>query len=191
MDNYKFGLASEYLYNFVYNDFCSNYIEMSKTLIKSEEEKEATLNVLIHTLKSILIMLSPFTPFICEELYLMLPAHLPSIMEETYPKTIRLTNKKYAKEVAIIIEIISEVRRYKNENNLAPNEKIALYIDNLDFDLSSYVEILSKLAFVDEIHLGKPDTNLPSALIENISIYFYKDVDKEALKTSLLSKKLD
>jgi valyl-tRNA synthetase len=189
MDNYQFGLASEYLYNFVYDDFCSNYIEMSKILLKDETQIEDTLNVLYGTLKSILIMLSPFTPFICEELYLSLPGHLPSIMEESYPKALKIKKSEKDNEVRLIINLITAIRHYKNEENINVNDDLDLYITNLTFDFEKYQEIVKTLTRVKNIYFTEPSATLPSALVGDMKVYFAKVIDKETLKAQLLRKK--
>lgn len=97
MDRYQFGLASEYLYHFVYDDFCSNYIEISKVLLKEDPNNTTPFDVLVHVLKAVILMIYPFTPFISEELYLNLPTHLDSIMLESYPTSKGRVNKKLKK----------------------------------------------------------------------------------------------
>ena len=57
MDRYELGLASNYLYNFVYDDFCSQYLEMSKVVLQNTNEKQKTYDVLYHGLKSIIMMI--------------------------------------------------------------------------------------------------------------------------------------
>ena len=68
------------LYEFIWHYFADVYIEQSK---KRREEAQPYLE---HILKTMLILLHPFMPFITEELYLQLPNHLESIMLEKWPK---------------------------------------------------------------------------------------------------------
>jgi valyl-tRNA synthetase len=63
MDKYELGNAATYLYNFVYDDFCSFYIESTKSYLKNEHAN-VTKKVLIHVLKGILTMIYPYSPFI-------------------------------------------------------------------------------------------------------------------------------
>ena len=90
MDKFEFGMASQYLYNFVYNDFCGNYLEVSKVSLQSNDInlQNETKQVLVEVLKNIILLIYPFTPFIAEELYQNLPTHLDSIMLEQYPQEI-------------------------------------------------------------------------------------------------------
>ena len=87
MDAYEYGIASSNLYNFVYDDFCSFYLEMTKVTLKNENTyKEGTYFTLLTTLQAVIMMIYPFSPFISEEIYLSLPEHKDSIMLELYPE---------------------------------------------------------------------------------------------------------
>ena len=87
MDKYEFANASTHLYNFIYDDFTSWYLELSKVSLKfNDEEYNKTIRrVLLTILKGIILMIYPYTPFIGEEIYLSLPEHKESIMLESYP----------------------------------------------------------------------------------------------------------
>ena len=79
MDAFKFNLVCSELYNFIWDDFCDNYIEMSKVNLNK--------SVLLYTLTSILKMLHPIMPFVTEEIYQSLPLKdAESIMISEYPK---------------------------------------------------------------------------------------------------------
>ena len=129
MDKYDFNAASAHLYNFVYDDFCSQYLEMSKVSLNGDNEKSknVTKQVLLTCLKNIILLIYPYTPFIAEELYCSLPNHLDSIMLETYPKYDKSmvdTSKDY--QVELLFNLIKDVRNYKIENKLAPNANLEL-----------------------------------------------------------------
>ena len=84
MDKYEFNLFGSETYDFIYNDFCSNYIEFSKF----NSESNTTKSVLCYILTGILKMLHPFMPFVTEEIYSMLPIkEEESIMITEYPKS--------------------------------------------------------------------------------------------------------
>ncbi len=128
MDKYDFNIVGSELYNFVYDDFCSNYIEMAKYSI----EDITTKSVLCHVLTGILKMLHPFMPFVTEEIYQMLPIkEEDSIMISTYPKY----SKKYIFDVEenIVddqIEFIKNFRNIKAENNITKDMKVMFDTDD-------------------------------------------------------------
>jgi len=187
MDKYEFGIASTHLYNFVYDDFCSWYLEMSKVTLQDENMSNATtLNLLYHSIKSILMMIYPFTPFIAEEIYQSLPGHKHSIMEEEYPQSIVVNNaEKYIHDVDIIIKMISDIRSFKKENNLAPNAHINVFFRHPEFDLSPYYPYLKRFGFIDEITIS--NQNHPE-----LRSYFYGSavmtIDAVIDQTSIISK---
>ncbi|MDD7381805.1 MAG: valine--tRNA ligase, partial [Bacillales bacterium] len=82
MEKYDFANASTHLYNFVYDDLASSYLEFCKIKLNSssKELKDNTKAVLLKVLKSIILMIYPYTPFIAEEIYQQLPGHKESIM---------------------------------------------------------------------------------------------------------------
>ena len=128
MDKYDFNIVGSELYNFVYDDFCSNYIEMAKYSI----EDITTKSVLCHVLTGILKMLHPFMPYVTEEIYQKLPIkEEDSIMISTYPKY----SKKYIFDVEenIVddqIEFIKNFRNIKAENNITKDMKVMFDTDD-------------------------------------------------------------
>ena len=126
---YEIGFASTLIYNFVYDDFCSWYLEFSKlSLNKGDEQRhQTTLQVLYHILKSTLIMLHPFAPFITEAIYLQLPQHLASLYLELYPQPIPLGQVDVS--FSMLQTMIGDVRAYKVQHQLAPNAALKLALD--------------------------------------------------------------
>ncbi|HAS56408.1 MAG TPA: valine--tRNA ligase [Firmicutes bacterium] len=157
MEKYEFGAASSILYNFVYDDFCSFYLEMSKITLLDESKKEITKNVLHVVIKSIILMIYPYTPFIAEEMYLSLPNHKKSIMEESYPSYQKeFVSASFEKKGELLKKMISDIRGYKSSSKIAPNAKMDIYLSpkmpfkGMDiylerFVFASKVEICSKL----------------------------------------------
>ncbi|MBO4286411.1 MAG: valine--tRNA ligase [Bacilli bacterium] len=133
MDKYDFNAASGHLYNFVYDDYCGQYLEMSKVSLNGSDEKKknTTYQILYKCLKDIILLIYPYTPFIGEELYQSLPYHLESIMLESYPQANKkLSDKKADREVSLLFDLIREVRNYKIENKLSPSLSLSIKINN-------------------------------------------------------------
>ena len=158
MDKYDFNAASNHLYNFVYDDFCSQYLEMSKVALNSdnEEAKNITKAVLIKCLKNIILLIYPYTPFIAEELYCSLPSHLDSVMLETYPVyESDLVNFDKDNQVDLLFNLIKDVRNYKIENKLAPNAKLDLSLLIKEEVFSDFLVYLRRFTFSDVKLLNK------------------------------------
>jgi valyl-tRNA synthetase len=151
LDKYELGMASTHLYDFVYDDFCSWYLELSKVTLQSLDEKriEVTHQVLYHALQAILMMIYPFSPFIAEEIYQNMPSHKTSIMEEKYPSfTDKYDDPSSVADVMLLQGIIKDVRNYKVAHQLAPNSSLTLFITakRPEF-IASYRSYLERFTF--------------------------------------------
>ena len=118
MEKYEFNVVGTELYNFIWDDFCSWYIELSKF-----NNNNTTKTVLLTVLTDILKLLHPFMPFVTEEIYLMLPVHDESIMISSYPKY-KEEFKFETNDMNNIMEFIVKVRTYKQENNIPSDSKV-------------------------------------------------------------------
>lgn len=142
MDKYEFGEAARAIYNFVWNDFASWYIEISKVDLMGNNEtaKQMTKDVLVYVLKAIIKLLHPFCPFITEEIYQALPHSKKSIMIEDWP----LVNAHFNSEDSVkafdeLTEIITSIRNARAKANRAPSKPIDITI------MAKDAEVLSKL----------------------------------------------
>ena len=186
MEKYDFNAASSHLYNFVYDDFCSQYLEMSKVALSSDDEKKkrVTYATLHKCLKSIILLIYPYTPFIAEELYLNLPNHLESVMLETYPEVEEeLLNSDADNEINLLFNIIKEVRNYKITNKLAPNKALELHL-NLRIDVNDDFETYLRRFTFSNIELTNSDfKNIEGDLIslDYGDLLISNDSDKEEI----------
>ena len=132
MDRYEFNNAAAIIYEFTWNMFCDNYIEMAKYSI----DKESTKSTLCYILTGILKLLQPFMPYVTDEIYSMLPIRdSKDIMISNYP----VYDKKllFEKEEEIIDDTIEFIRNFRNikaENNIGKDMKI-YFESNTDNDL--------------------------------------------------------
>ena len=116
MEKYEFNIVGSTLYNFIWNDFCDWYIELSKLNMNN-----TTKTVLVKILKAILKMLHPFMPYVTEEIYTKLPNTEKSIMLSTYPEYNKAEIYEEYKEMENIIDLIKKIRKAKLENNIKEN----------------------------------------------------------------------
>ncbi len=135
MDRYEFALAGNELYDFIWNDFCNWYIELSKISLQSNDAKVrfATQSVLYHVLISIIKMLHPYMPFVSEEIYLALPHTKASINQEDYPVVMQANfSEEDRSSVAHLLALVGVVREVKAEYNMKPSAEIEMLIKNSD-----------------------------------------------------------
>lgn len=121
MDKYEFHNAFNTLYSFIWDDYCSSYIEISKIYL-NDTSKSVLLNILIGIIK----MLHPFIPFVTEEIYQNLPfKESKSIMESSYP----VYNKKEVYDILETTEILNDItslRNFKAENNIINSDAVKI-----------------------------------------------------------------
>ena len=133
MERYEFAIVGNELYNFVWDDFCSWYIELSKASLYSEDPEvvASTKAVLYTILINICKLLHPFMPFVTEEIYMSLPHTAESINCETWPSAIPVDfSSQDRQSVSLALSIISKVREIKQEYNLKPSESLSIDIVN-------------------------------------------------------------
>ena len=186
MEKYDFNAASNHLYNFVYDDFCSQYLEMSKVSLNSqvEEIRQITYQVLVKCLKSIILLIYPYTPFIAEELYLNLPEHLESVMLESYPKYNKSEiDESVNEQVDLLFSVIKDVRNNKIENKMAPNAKLELSLNLKIKMFNEFLTYLNRFTFSDVKIIGEEIINMKGELkvYSNATLLIVNEAGKEEL----------
>jgi valyl-tRNA synthetase len=134
-DRFEFGEAGRQLYNFMWDDFCDWYIEMSKEILYGEDEvaKKTTNSILIHVLDQTLRLLHPIMPFVTEEIWSKLPHTGQSLVVAKYPEV----NPDFDDEAAangmeVLKDLIRAVRNIRAEVNTPLSKTITLLIKTSD-----------------------------------------------------------
>ena len=201
---YRFDLAATAMYEFVWNDFCDWYIELSKALINEpgikQSQKDYTKNNLIKMLDAILRMLHPTIPFITEEIWQSLSEenNKKSIMKADFPSS---KNWKADTEIAANTEwlknFVSSVRQIRSEMTISPKQSIKIIVDdasNSDIKrLELFESFISNMGSVESIIHKEEADDLPKsaiALLKGMKIYIPLEglVDIEEEKARLQKK---
>ncbi|WP_346350431.1 MULTISPECIES: valine--tRNA ligase [unclassified Spiroplasma] len=164
MEKYEFVVSGKYLFNFVWDDFCSWYIELSKSNLQNPKTKVASIQVLFYLLKQIIILLHPLIPFVTEEIYQKMFNNEKSIMEEKYPIVLEnIAPVNYLVNVINITTVIRELRATRNiKHHIALN--FNLNSDNQDYqkyaqEINGFLQKLtnSQMTTINEkiSHLGQ------------------------------------
>jgi len=179
MDKYEFNNVSSVLYSFIWDDFCDNYIEMSKF----SSDTLSTKSTLYYVLTGILKMLHPFMPFVTEEIYQNLPfKECESIMVSDYPK--------YDKELVFeddynnmekIIEFIRKFRNVIGENKIPKTAKVRINNNN-NYDLICKVLKLKDRIITDKLNMTSYDV---SVYDYSMTIYFEKEENMELINKEI------
>ena len=142
-DKYEFGEVGRELYNFIWDDFCSWYIEMAKLPLYGEDEqaKKTTRSVLAHVLDQTMRLLHPLMPFITEEIWQHLPHEGESITVAAWPTVNPNFNfEQDAQSMKLLMDIIRSVRNIRAEVNTPMSKKVPLYISAKDAATAAILE---------------------------------------------------
>ena len=123
LEGYEFARACEILYHFAWDDLCDWYLELSKETFASEN-KAASQRVLGHVLDQLMRVLHPVMPFITEELWCTLTGG-KSLVVANWPEfNSAHIDKKSELLVSALQEVVTEVRRFRNDQGLKPAQKV-------------------------------------------------------------------
>lgn len=142
-DRYEFGEVGRELYNFIWDDFCSWYIEMAKLPLYGEDEaaKKTTRSVLAYVLDQTMRLLHPFMPFITEEIWQHLPHEGESITVAAWPTVKEQFNfAQDAESMKLLTDIIRSVRNVRAEVNTPMSKKVPLFISAKDKETAEVLE---------------------------------------------------
>ena len=162
MDRYELAIAGNALYNFVWDDFCSWYIELAKANLNSNDQTlvHSTQQTLLFVLKGIIEMLSPFMPFVMDEIYQALPNAKESVNLESWPKAYTNLNLDDVTLIDQAIEIIQKVREAKVAANAKPSLSIEIVVNDHQGHIIQYsdsikalVSRMAKATIVDKLDM--------------------------------------
>ncbi|AKX34112.1 valyl-tRNA synthetase [Spiroplasma litorale] len=148
IDKYEFAVIGKVIYNFIWEDYCSWYLELAKVQLindnLSEQEKLNTKATLIYVLKQILLLLHPFCPFMTEEIYLQFGSQA-SILNEVYDDRVYDFN---VDQIENIFQIISSIREFRASQNIKNSLKLdfGLNIIKSKFISNKYILYVSYFA---------------------------------------------
>ena len=131
LEKYELGVASQNVYDFIWDVFCDWYIEISKSRLSAGGETALNAQkVLVFVMSGILRLLHPFMPFITEEIWQAIPNDCETIMLAPYPAYDEsLCFLKEEEEFERIMNAIKAVRNIRTEKNVPPSRKAHVYIE--------------------------------------------------------------
>ncbi|MDB0045864.1 valine--tRNA ligase [Candidatus Pelagibacter sp.] len=198
LKDYRFDEAAKNAYQFTWHSYCDWYLELSKTILFSEDEKakDEVRQVSAYIFKQILILLHPFIPFVTEEIWLNNKfdnSGKDFLMLANWPSG-ELEKDSSTNQVEKIISIVSELRSFKNELSVSPGSFIDISIETVSKKEQSFFTeneiILKKLARIKNLH--NKDLDKPAATLmvsgDLFKVYFDEDVDLELIKENLTTR---
>ena len=198
-DTYRFDLAAQTLYEFVWNDFCDWYIELAKVQIQTgcPTTQRTTRRTLVRTLEVILRLLHPIMPYITEELWqtvapLANAKQTDSIMLAAWPLAdeSKIVQTAFDKMTALQ-DLIGAVRNLRGEMGIAPNVKAPLFIEgNADESLLKYLPSMTRLTEAKPVDTLPEGEDAPVAVCNGARLMLKVEIDKAA-ETARLSKEAE
>lgn len=180
-EKFEFGEAGRALYNFIWNDYCDWYIEMSKEILNegTDEQKLTTRSILTYVLDQTLRLLHPIMPFVTEEIWQHLPHEGESIVTADYPVVHEdFEDKEALSNMSMIIELIKAVRNIRSEVNRPLSKPVDMIIKaNTDNDkevLQANKSFIERFCNPEELTIDTTVTvpdEVMSAVIKGAEIY--------------------
>ena len=159
MDRYELGVAAQKIYDFIWDDYCDWYIEMTKPRLQGDDEdsKVRAQQVLCYVLTNMLKLLHPFMPFITEEIWQALPREngetAQFLMMSKWPEADEAMNFSQEEQaMELVMDAIRAVRARRNELNVPPSKKAHLTIATEQaqvFELG--IPTLKRLAYASDV----------------------------------------
>ncbi|WP_300078742.1 valine--tRNA ligase [uncultured Thomasclavelia sp.] len=143
MDKFEFVNVGNELYKFVWDDFCSWYIELTKVHLNSENEteKQASLNTLVYVLNAIVKMLHPFMPFVTEEIFQTMPHLEESICIVSWPEVNEdFSDATINDQFAYLIDIVKGIREIRSQYTIKNAREIAYIIETKDSQIEQLMD---------------------------------------------------
>ena len=199
-ETYRFDLAAQTLYEFVWNEYCDWYIELAKVQIQTgcPTTQRTTRRTLVRVLETILRLLHPIMPFITEELWQVVASlanakTADSIMLAAYPQADKEQIVQTAfDKMAALKDLVEEVRKLRGEMGIAPNVKAPLFVEG-SAELEGLLKYLPSLTRLTEAKLvdSLPEAeDAPVAVCNGARLMLKVEIDKAA-ETARLSKEAE
>ncbi|CAI3311105.1 valine--tRNA ligase [Enterococcus cecorum] len=179
-DRFEFGEAGRNLYNFIWDDFCDWYIEMSKETLYGDNPEAKRMNqaVLVYVLDNIVRLLHPIMPFVTEEIFSKLPTTTGSIVVASYPEVNEFSDEPAAEGMEVLKEVIRAVRNIRAEVNTPLSKAVTLLIHANDEKVQAFLtanqNYIMRFCNPDELviatELAVPDMAM-SQVITGATIY--------------------
>ena len=211
LDNYRLDLASQAIYSFVWDEYCSWYLEATKAVLFNTEatdaQKKGTRRTLVRVLETILRLVHPLMPFITEEIWQIIKplsgATGETIMHASYPQADESKIDQQAlSDVEWLQSVVAGVRNIRGEMNISPAKDLPVLFKNGTSEdqqrLNNNQQFLKKLASLESVtwlNAGDAEPMSATALVGNMEILVPMagiiDKDAEIARLTKESAKLE
>ena len=199
-ETYRFDLAAETMYSFVWNDYCDWYLELAKVQLQTgcASRQRATRHTLLRVLEAALRLLHPLIPFITEELWQTVAPMCDaktadSIMLARFPEADReqIVQTTF-EQMTVLQDLIGAVRNLRGEMGIQPNVKAPLFVESADdlADYLKYLPMMTRLTEAQQVAALPESEDAPVAVCNGARLMLKVEIDKAA-ETARLSKEAE
>ncbi|HEZ0020075.1 TPA: valine--tRNA ligase [Neisseria meningitidis] len=199
-ETYRFDLAAETLYSFVWNDYCDWYLELAKVQLQTgcASRQRATRHTLLRVLEAALRLLHPIIPFITEELWQTVAPmcdakNADSIMLARFPEADGgdIVQTVF-EQMTVLQDLIGAVRNLRGEMGIQPNVKAPLFVESADdlADYLKYLPMMTRLTEAQQVAALPESEDAPVAVCNGARLMLKVEIDKAA-ETARLSKEAE
>lgn len=199
-ETYRFDLAAETLYSFVWNDYCDWYLELAKVQLQTgcASRQRATRHTLLRVLEAALRLLHPIIPFITEELWQTVAPMCDaktadSIMLARFPEADGGDIVQTAfEQMTVLQDLIGTVRNLRGEMGIQPNVKAPLFVESADdlADYLKYLPMMTRLTEARQVAALPESEDAPVAVCNGARLMLKVEIDKAA-ETARLGKEAE
>ena len=199
--SYRFDHLAQALYEFVWNEYCDWFLELSKPALSGDDAEAAasTRHTLLVVLESVLRALHPIIPFITEEIWQGVAPKLglteDSLLQRPWPRAEEIVADDAATaEIEWFKSVLSGIRRIRSEMNISPNRTIPLLLADGDAsDRARVMKFATQIAFLARteapqwIDAGSSEPAAAAAVISTLRVLIPLGglIDLDAEKTRL------
>ena len=208
IDSYRFDLAAQAIYTFIWDEYCDWYLELSKPVLtapgSSLVAQRGTRRTLVRVMETILRLVHPLAPFISEEIWQrMAPLAGVSgrtIMRQPYPKPdLSLLNATASTEIEWVKNVIAGVRKIRSGMNIDPRKPLPVLLENGSAadrerleNNRHYLETIGRIEAITWLETGEQAPESATALVGEMKLLIPLSglINKDA-EIARLAKELD
>ncbi|HYQ73402.1 MAG TPA: valine--tRNA ligase [Gammaproteobacteria bacterium] len=178
IEGYRFDLAAQAIYTFIWDEYCDWYLELSKPVLmdpgSSPDAQRGTRRTLVRVMESVLRLVHPLTPFISEEIWQRMAPLAgisgKTIMRQPYPEPdLSLLDADATAEMEWVKEVIAGVRKIRSGMNIDPRKPLPVLLENgsaTDRDrLERYRHYLENIGRIETITWLETGVHAPESAI--------------------------
>ncbi len=191
LEKYELGIAVQKIYDFIWDDYCDWYIELTKARLYGEDEdsKRTAQQVLLYVLDQVLRLMHPFMPFVTEEIWQAIPHEGEALIVAKWPEASDAMDYPAEEQhMESIMRAIRSIRNRRSEMNVPPSKKSDLYVVTANPAIfEEGAPFITRLAYANEVFVRTEEPegheDMAACITPDAKLYLplsqLVDVDKE------------